>query len=107
MYAIRSNLKQEAAELVTTTCVCHPLRVLFVRFNTATKPGESYMFSVYAGLLCGVHQRRKLVPMLFADDDPRGKAQRKNAVEFAKLKAKKKARTRYNEEDKRAIPLAV
>lgn len=30
LYAIRSNLKQEAAELVTTTRICHPLRVLFV-----------------------------------------------------------------------------
>ena len=53
------------------------------------------------------HLRRKLAPMLFADDDPEEKqAQRNDAVEPAKLKAKKKAHTKKNEEGKTVMSFA-
>ena len=53
------------------------------------------------------HLRRKLAPILFAEDDPAGKAaQRKNAVEPAKLQAKKKARTKRNHEGEKVMSFA-
>lgn len=55
------------------------------------------------------HLRRKLAPMLFAEDDPVGKAaQRKNAVEPAKPspQAKKKARTKRNNEGEKVMSFA-
>ena len=53
------------------------------------------------------HLRRKLAPILFAEDDPAGKAaQRKNAVEPAKLQAKKKAGTKRTNEDEKAMSFA-
>ena len=53
--------------------------------------------------------RRKLAPMLFAEDDPVGKAaQRKNAVEPAKPspQAKKKARSKLNNEGEKVMSFA-
>ena len=53
------------------------------------------------------HMCRKLAPMLFAYDDPEEKqAQQNDAVEPAKLKAKKKAHTKKNEEGKTVMSFA-
>ena len=55
------------------------------------------------------HLRRKLAPMLFAEDDPAGKAaQRTKAVEPAKPspQAKKKARTKQNNEGEQVMSFA-
>ena len=120
LYAIRSSLKQEpeAAVLVAdykrlsaveqalshvekrSRCAC-------VRFTHRKKNRViAHVFLCMLAYYVEYHLRRKLAPILFAEDDPAGKAaQRKNAVEPAKPspKAKNKARTKRTNEDEKVM----
>ena len=122
LYAIRSSLKQEpeAAELVANykrlSTVEQAFRTmksisLHVRpiHHRKTNRVIAHVFLCMLAYYVEYHLRQKLAPMLFAEDDPAGKAaQRKNAVEPAKPspQAKKKARTKRNNEGEKVMSFA-
>lgn len=107
--AIRSNLKQEAAELVANYTYLSSVESAFRRMKTISLQVRPIYHRnktweiVHVFCLCWLTMWRISVPKAGtgAVCPSGGKAQRKNAVEVADLKAKKKARTRHNEEDKR------
>ena len=122
LYAIRSSLKQEpeaavlvadykrlsAVEQAFRTLKTISLRVRPIHHRKKNRV-IAHVFLCMLAYYVEYHLRRKLAPILFAEDDPAGKAaQRKNAVEPAKPspKAKKKARTKRTNEDEKVMSFA-
>ena len=122
LYAIRSSLKQkpEASELVanykrlsTVEQAFRTMKTISLRVRPIHHRKKNrviaHVFLCMLAYYVEYHLRRKLAPMLFAEDDPAGKAaQRKNAVEPAKPspRAKKKARTKRNNEGEKVMSFA-
>ena len=122
LYAIRSSLKQkpEAAELVanykrlsTVEQAFRTIKTISLRVRPIHHRKKNrviaHVFLCMLAYYVEYHLRRKLAPILFAEDDPAGKAaQRKNAVEPAKPspQAKKKARTKRNNEGEKVMSFA-
>lgn len=122
LYAIRSSLKQkpEAAELVanykrlsTVEQAFRTIKTISLRVRPIHHRKKNrviaHVFLCMLAYYVEYHLRRKLAPILFAEDDPVGKAaQRKNAVEPAKPspQAKKKARTKRNNEGEKVMSFA-
>jgi len=122
LYAIRSSLKQgpEASELVThykrlstveiafRTMKSMSLQVRPIHHRTKNRV-VAHVFLCMLAYYVEYHLRRKLAPMLFAEDDPaEKKAQRKSIVEPAKPseQAKKKARTKRTATGEKALSFA-
>ena len=122
LYAIRSSLKQkpEATELVanykrlsTVEQAFRTMKTISLRVRPIHHRKKNrviaHVFLCMLAYYVEYHLRRRLAPMLFAEDDPAGKAaQRKNAVEPAKPspQAKKKARTKRNYEGEKVMSFA-
>ncbi len=122
LYAIRSSLKQEpeAAELVanykrlsTVEQAFRTMKMISLRVRPIHHRKKdrviAHVFLCMLAYYVAYHMRRKLAPILFAEDDPVGKAaQRKNAVEPAKPSphAKKKARTKRNNKGEQVMSFA-
>ena len=122
LYAIRSSLKQkpEATELVanykrlsTVEQAFRTMKTISLRVRPIHHRKKNrviaHVFLCMLAYYVEYHLRRKLAPILFAEDDPAGKAaQRKNAVEPAKPspQAKKKARTKRNNEGEKVMSFA-
>ena len=117
LYAIRSSLKQTpaASELVADYKRLSAVEQAFRTLKTISlrvRPIHhrkknrviAHVFLCMLAYYVEYHLRRKLAPILFAEDDPAGKAaQRKNAVE----PGKKKARTKRNHEGEKVMSFAV
>ncbi len=122
VYAIRSSLKQEldAAELVTNYKRLSTVEMAFRAMKSMSlqvrpihhrnkKRVVAHVFLCMLAYYVEYHLRRKLAPMLFADDDLEEKrVQRENVVEPSKPsdKAKKKAQTKQTQEGGKAMSYA-
>ena len=122
LYAIRSSLKNEpdAEELVADYKRLSSVEIAFRTLKNISlrvrpihhrnrKRVIAHVFLCMLSYYVEYHLRRKLAPVLFAEDDPIGKqAQRKDAVEPSKPspQAKKKARTKRTATGDKAMSFA-
>ena len=122
MYAIRSSLKEgpppedlvaDYKRLSTVEIAFRTMKTISLHVHPIYHRNKNrviaHVFLCMLAYYVEYHLRRKLAPMLFADDDLEGKkAQRKTAVEPSKPSpgAKKKARTKHNEKGEKVMSFA-